>query len=399
MSKQVGYVTPRQFGWWERLKGLERTPGVTVIKGEDGARYMTIVTSNAYRDREAEFITTDALTRYVDKSWIADDLCKTDNALKFWHDDPTLPLPDIGEIVWADMEGPFLIEVGKEASNTWAKSVFDYRETHPDEKWGASHGFYYQEKRINPGKGEATYDEIEKFETSILPLSAAANAFTFSGVLSMKSRDDVIEKILGEGAVAGLRQRAQDEKARLDKQGLQHKALNQKGILENLTAKLDTFLGQVTDQPIDGEKKQEFLAMVMALLPAAETEPTPEAEMTEEQTMLAPEETKAVKLIDALVTTQEQQSKDIAAIVDAINALAPMNTLGEAFKSLDGKVTKLASDVNLLKIAKSGQARIASQDKGAQIQSTDDEKAMVAKAAEQLSTIDPFWGTRVPGGQ
>jgi hypothetical protein len=393
MNKQIGYITPRSFGWLERLKGLERTPGVTVLKGEDGARYMFVVTSNSYKDREAEFITSAALERYVDKSWIADDVCKTDNVLKFWHDDPTLPLPDIGEIVWADMEGPFLIEVGKEAPNTWAKSVFDYREAHPDEKWGASHGFYYEEKRINPGRGEATYDEIEKFETSILPLSAAANAYTFSGVVSMKSRDSVIEKILGEGAVEGLRKGVQDKKRTLDGQGLEHKALAQKGVLENLAGELDKFLTRITDQAVDPAVKQEFLGMITALITPATEEPVAEAE--HEMAALAPEESKAVKLIDALVTTQEQNTQDISLLKDAIKSLEPMNTLAAALNGLRTEIQTVAKDVNLLKAAKAGQSRIASQ---AQETIVTDEK-MVEKANQQLSTFDPFWGTTVvPGG-
>jgi hypothetical protein len=397
MNKQVGYVSPRSFGWWEKLKGLSREPGITVLKGSDGARYMFIITSNSYKDREAEFITSQALERYVEKAWIADDVCKTDNALKFWHDDPTLPLPDIGEIVWADMEGPFLIEVGKEAPNTWAKSVFDYREAHPDEKWGASHGFYYEEKRINPGKGEATYDEIDKFETSILPLSAAANAFTFSGVVSMKSRDAVIEKILGEGAIEKMRQGVQDRKRTLDKQGLEHKSLADKGVLENLAGELDKFLSRITDQAVDDAIKQEFLGMVTALLTPTTTEP--EAAAEEEMTALEPEVAKSVsfvELIDTLVTTQETQAHDIAALDKSIKDLGPLTTLAAALNGLRTEIQSVAKDVNALKAAKAGQPRIASQD--AKTVVTD--KKMVDEANKQLETFDSFWGTRiVPGGQ
>jgi hypothetical protein len=389
MNKQVGYIAPRDFGWLEKLKGLERKPGVTVVKGADGGRLMFIVTSNSYKDREAEFITTDALTRYVEKSWIAEDVCKTDNVLKFWHDDPSLPLPDIGEIIWADMEGPFLIEVGKEASNSWAKAVFDYREAHPDEKWGASHGFYFEEKRINPAKGEATYDAIEKFETSILPLSAAANAYTFSGVVSMKSRNDVIDKILGEvGAATKLRAGVQDEQKRLDAAGLERKALAQKGALEKLSDLVEGFIAKLTDQPVAPETKQEFISLITTMLTPATEEPVVEetALVGEEPDMM-----KSVKLMDTLIETQGAIVDKLAALDAAYKSLEPLNALATALNGVRAEISGVKADINLLKVASAGKPRIASKDDSTAVLTSDEEKRMVAKATEQLSTLDTFW--------
>jgi hypothetical protein len=389
MNKQVGYIAPRDFGWLEKLKGLERKPGVTVVKGADGGRLMFVVTSNSYKDREAEFITTDALTRYVEKSWIADDVCKTDNVLKFWHDDPSLPLPDIGEIIWADMEGPFLIEVGKEASNSWAKAVFDYREAHPDEKWGASHGFYFEEKRINPAKGEATYDAIEKFETSILPLSAAANAYTFSGVVSMKSRNDVIDKILGEvGAATKLRAGVQDEQKRLDAAGLERKALAQKGALEKLSDLVEGFIAKLTDQPVAPETKQEFISLITTMLTPATEEPAVEetALVGEEPDMM-----KSVKLMDTLIETQGAIVDKLAALDAAYKSLEPLNALATALNGVRAEISGVKADINLLKVASAGKPRIASKAEETAVLSSDEEKEMVAKATEQLSTLDTFW--------
>lgn len=390
MNKQVGYIAPRDFGWLEKLKGLERKPGITVVKGADGARYMQIVTSNAYKDREAEFISTKALERYVDKAWIADDVCKTDNVLKFWHDDATLPLPDIGEIIWADMEGPFLIEVGKEASNSWAKAVFDYREAHPDEKWGASHGFYFEEKRINPAKGEATYDQIEKFETSILPLSAAANAYTFSGVVSMKSRDDVIDKILGEvGAVAKLRAGVQGEQKRLDSAGVERKALAQKGALEKLSELVDGFIAKLTDQPVNPETKQEFISLITTMLTPAAEEPA-----AVEETALVGEEPdmmKSIKLMDTLIETQGLIAEKLSALDAQYKALEPLNSLATALNGVRAEIAGVKADVNLLKVANAGKPRIASKAEETAVATSEEEKKMVAKATEQLSTLDNFW--------
>lgn len=190
------YIAPRQdtivqkiIGKLQRKDGLK--PGASVFKGTDGKRYMIVVTSNSYQDRDEETITTQALKEDTDRAWIADDVFKSDNPLLFWHDDRLV----IGEIVYADVKTPFLVELAQEASNPIAKAAFDYRENHPDEEWGASHRFGYFKKDRSP---DGTYRRIYKQETSILPREAAANLLTFSGVIPMPTkRDEYLNKMLG----------------------------------------------------------------------------------------------------------------------------------------------------------------------------------------------------------
>lgn len=166
-------------------------PGASVFKGADGARYMLIVTSNSYQDRDEETITTQALKEDTDRAWIAEDVFKTDNPLLFWHDDRVV----IGQIVYADVKTPFLVELAREANNPVAKAIFDYREANPNEEWGASHRFGYFKKDRSP---DGTYRRIYKQETSILPRDAAANLLTFSGVIPMTTkRDEYLNKMLG----------------------------------------------------------------------------------------------------------------------------------------------------------------------------------------------------------
>ena len=179
--------TIKHFGS-ERDKARLNEYGITFKRAADGLRTMHIITSNAYTDRENEIITTQALSEYVRKSW-QDDTFVGDNALFVWHDgDP------IGEIVWADMEGAFLIEVAKELPNrvirltsdkasplykvkTTVKAVWDALE-HSKTLLGASHGFKYPDG----AKADNTYHAIEKFETSVLPLEHAANPYTLAEV-------------------------------------------------------------------------------------------------------------------------------------------------------------------------------------------------------------------------
>lgn len=183
------HATPKPIGLFANKKQLSVRgfkPGMTV-RNDNGLRFMELVTSNSYRDREREFIPTTALQEYVGGSWIADDVCLPRNKLLYWHDKRI----HIGDVVWVDMQGPFLIEVAKERRGTFVHKgqrypvsiIWDFIEAYPALKWGASHGFKYMTKMVDLLTGDVTYDRIHKFETSVLPLENAANPFTYAGVM------------------------------------------------------------------------------------------------------------------------------------------------------------------------------------------------------------------------
>ncbi len=221
----VKYIAPdsNAEGFMKSLRGkLKRglKPDATVLKDGRGRRYMLVVTSNSYLDREGETISTEALKSWVDRQWIADDAFHTNNKLLFWHDERL----ELGEIVWADMRGPFLVELAREADNPIARKMFDYREANPDEKWGASHKFAFLTSQRDH---EGTYhNRIYKRETTILPRDVAANALTLSGVIPMASkRDEYLSKILKLDNAASLLDEGFDKLiAALDAQGIEHKA-------------------------------------------------------------------------------------------------------------------------------------------------------------------------------
>ncbi len=146
----------------------------------DVLRLMMIVTSNAYKDREDEIITEKALTDYVDSCWKEGDFVG-DNPLLVWHGgDP------IGDIIYAEMSGPFLIEIARERPNRMVnlaragdkpmyaevKAVWDALELEPN--LGASHEFGFERSDRDDG----IYERIYKTETSTLPRQAAANLLT-----------------------------------------------------------------------------------------------------------------------------------------------------------------------------------------------------------------------------
>lgn len=196
----TGYISPDNSEGL--LKKLGRTltgghkPGHNIIKAADGSRYMLLVTSNAYKDREKETITTKAWEEWADHCWRG-DVFYTENPLLLWHEDKAR----IAQIVWADVMGGFLIEVAKEDNTPIAEAAFDYYEN-PDEPTGASHRFaYYRHDK----DGEATYHHITKLETSILPREVAANNLTFGGIIPMTDkRGEYLNKIFGLDNAAEL---------------------------------------------------------------------------------------------------------------------------------------------------------------------------------------------------
>lgn len=163
-----------------------------VIKAEgDGLRLMVIRSSNAYRDREQEIVRKKALQGYVDACW-KDNEFAGDNPLLVWHaGDP------IGDIIYAEMIGPFLLEVARERPNavvnlagygeprigTTVKAVWDALEQEDD--LGASIQFGY----VTSDREDGEYEVIEKLETSVLPRWAAANYITDSEIVRRSVND------------------------------------------------------------------------------------------------------------------------------------------------------------------------------------------------------------------
>jgi len=182
---------------------------------------MLVVTSNSYQDRDQETITTQALQADTDRAWKSDDVFQSDNPLLFWHDDRLV----IGQIVYADVKTPFLVELAKEADNPIAKAAFDYREANPNEEWGASHRFaYFKKDRSDDG----TFRQIRKQETTILPREAAANLLTFSGVIPMPTkRDEYLNKMLGLPNASELLDKGIGELvAAMQARGVEHKSVD-----------------------------------------------------------------------------------------------------------------------------------------------------------------------------
>lgn len=204
----------------------ELKPGIHITqKDADALRRMIIITSNSYKDREDETITTAALKAYEDACFPTDDgQFAGDNPLLWWHDDDAV----MGTIEAVNLSGPFLVEVFKESPTRVARVLWDFAEENGDNA-GASHRFGYLEKDRDP---DGTFHRIYKQETTYLPeRDLAANERTYAGVMSMASAqsnkrfDEIFEKVAGiKNASAKLHAKSGELEQELAAAGIQHKA-------------------------------------------------------------------------------------------------------------------------------------------------------------------------------
>lgn len=383
-------------------------PGVAIYKAADGRRFMLIVTSNSYQDRDDETIKTKALQEYVDSAWVVSDKCLPENPLYFWHDDQA----PIGDIVWTDMEGPFLLEVAKERRNaplllrgetftmqTTVKALWDALERNPKIRWAASHGFKYPPSALSK---DGVYSRIKKFETSVLPLKAAANPYTFAGVIDMADKDKVLDSLAETPGLAKLfRKNVRNVKRTLDEAGIEHKEKDLtavKGIVEDLDTAIAEFAAKLTDGADKETLIQELHEAVMEALTKgphaepdednaetemeydAETEPAPAAGD------MAPVMSKQVNLLDRLITSQEALVEDSTKTRDSIktvaDAIKPLAQVPTAVKAMEKRIKALEDRL-------SGKPRRASIDESTVV----DDDELTEKAKEQLETFEEL----IPG--
>ena len=202
----------------------------------DGKTMWFAYTTNAFEDREGEVFSTKALEDYVasvDSGEIPDGILAELKA----RDLPTTPqgelwlmhLPHtrIGEPLWKAVEGRFLLEAGLFDDSPMAHAVATHLKAHGAD-YGLSHGYLY-----NPGDREdGVYDWMHKFETSLLPVGWAANAWTAFSVIDQKEvnmvdakkRDELVKLAGGDEAlVDGFLKTASERTAALETEGVKHK--------------------------------------------------------------------------------------------------------------------------------------------------------------------------------
>lgn len=196
-----------------------------------GGKYFLTWTTNAFKDREGEIFTTDAIERYLAQDEKGDTDYGTYN---FWH----IPGTEFAKVVWRGGVGRFMVEIGEFDDTPMGRSFkafFDrYPDGHPEMApygWGCSHEYVYSPLDRQDG----VYDQFEKFRSTVLPLQEAANPFTLSEFglgekamkLSEKQRQGllVIAKEIGDPNLVDDIERIGNERTEiLEKSGFQFKA-------------------------------------------------------------------------------------------------------------------------------------------------------------------------------
>jgi tetratricopeptide (TPR) repeat protein len=207
-------------------------------------RMMLILTTNAYVDREGEAISHKALQAWAARQWQGDTFvggCP----LLFWHDWRL----KMGEVVYSDLVGTFLVELAREDNTPTARALWDAVERQPH--GAASHGFAWKRRHLRydkkMGKVIKVYRDLEKVETSWLPRSAAANALTYAKVVHV--RREAFDKALGiEGAAALIEQELDEIIKELEKMGIEKKRLTKRN---EALARLRRALKQLDEEDVE----------------------------------------------------------------------------------------------------------------------------------------------------
>jgi len=308
----------------ERL-GLAKPHNKRIWKGEDGYRRMLIITSNAYEDREGETITTKALSEWVDRQWL-DNHYIGDNPLLFWHDTRV----KMGDVIFSDISGSFLVEVAKEDDSPLSPYIWDYAET--VDNAGASHRFV----AIPTLQDETVFEWIDKEETTWLPREAAANELTYAGVLPVE-RKEFFDKMLGMPDASELLDKGIEElMSALNAKGIKHKSQKQTSDQARLSLEI---IKEMANMPETSAEKLDRLMALYEKSIAVKAEgdlPVVEAEAEDMQVIeddafamlderLARIEEAIATLLNAKMTEDEQTAADaeVQAKLETAKALKP----------------------------------------------------------------------------
>jgi hypothetical protein len=358
-------ATPRtDTGLWDKLRSLwksELKPGQYITKGADGLRYMMIITSNSYEDRDNETITSKALEAYEASCYPGEDLFHCDNPLLWWHDDDV----PMGEIVAVNYSSPFLVEVAKELPSPTARVLWDYAEKNGDNA-GASHRFGYRDEDRQP---DGSYTHILKQETSYLPERLlAANVGTYAGVIdkmstaqSDKRLNEIFNQATG-GAIKDAASKIHAKTGELDKElaklGITHKAKADGDVPEEVEEEVEG--DKPVDEKADVTLPSDFMAklqqleaiyqMMMDMVSAQEV-------MTEDLGAAVDASTELAKAFNAMKTAQKAREDDLLKRVDILEkrlrlsqrrASQDVETDPDTVKASIDDAIKSAEDANLV---------------------------------------------------
>jgi hypothetical protein len=304
------------------LQGLKQyqTAGFA-FKANDGSMWWLQFTTNAFKDREREIFSTEAL-----KSFVARHSDKKDKG-EFWY--RHIPGSKFGTVRWQAMVGRFLAQAGPfddTPVGRYFKGFFEkYPLSHPDiapNGWGTSHGYYYKASDRKDG----VYNWFEIRESTVLSRDIASNPW--SPMPMLIRRKDMNEQERKElETIGGL-----DLVKLVEQQGIgATKELEELGV--------DFKKAEAEVKQDEEEEEEEGLPPELAEAMEEEEE---EEEEEEKQAEPEPQESPLTRdeVAQAMgVITKTLRSEIEAAVKDAVtelrNELSPM--LGEVKDYLENK--------------------------------------------------------------
>lgn len=208
-----------------------------VMKQADGKSRWVLISTNAYEDRDGEYVSRKAQKRDVERMTET----KQYGPLRLWHlgypdveKKEAGPGVDIGDCDYSQMFGKFRVESGTFRNERIAAAIKERAD-----RWATSVGFFHPQNEPDPS---GTYHEIYTFERSLLPRTKASNLLTpLAAIIKELAMTTKEEKAKQLAALLGDDKLAQDVLSQVDsmekeaqKRGLTFKDAN---VTEKTSAK------------------------------------------------------------------------------------------------------------------------------------------------------------------
>lgn len=167
------------FGFRKKEKPIVKDSAFTVFKDDSGVYRWVLISSNAYRDRDGEIVSLKAL---------AQDVARADGdgeygPLRFWH----VPGLDLGDCNFNMLYGKMLIEAGTFANPAIGEAVAEKADDYQ-----VSIGFNHP---MNEPSVDGVFENIRRFERSLVPKGRASNRFTSLAVTKGDNMSTLAEKL------------------------------------------------------------------------------------------------------------------------------------------------------------------------------------------------------------
>lgn len=211
-----------------------------VMKQSNGKARWILVSTNAYEDRDGEYVSLKAQKR--DVKYLNET--KEFGPLRLWHlgypdadKKEAGPGVDIGDCDYSQMFGKFRIESGTFRNERVAVAIKDRAD-----KWATSLGFFHP---VDEPDRNGIYHEMHTFERSLLPRTKASNLLTPLAAIikefSMTTKEEKVKQLadlLGDDKLAGeVLGQVETMEKEAQKRGLTFKQQGDPAVAEKTSAK------------------------------------------------------------------------------------------------------------------------------------------------------------------